>query len=134
NQPVLNGSGGPKLVNISSIESYRRTLLFRQLDLPAAQIRQLGGGASQFSINTGNPIISGSQLDLGAFLGDDWKAKPSLTLSLGLRYETQNNIHDWRDFATRIGVAWAPAGVSGKPRPKSVVRAGFGMFYDRFSL
>jgi hypothetical protein len=55
-------------------------------------------------------------------------------MSLGLRYETQNNIHDWRDFAPRIGVAWAPGAASGKSRPKNVIRAGFGMFYDRFGL
>jgi hypothetical protein len=134
NSPVLDASGQPVMVDISSIESYRRTLLFQQLGLSAARIRQLGGGATQFSIDTGNPIVSGSQFDLGAFAGDDWKARPNLTLSFGLRYETQNNIRDWRDFAPRIGVAWAPAGASGKSRPKSVIRAGFGMFYDRFSL
>ena len=133
-QPVLDASGQPVLVNITSIESYRRTLLFQQMGLPAAHIRQLGGGASQFSINAGNPVVSGSQFDLGAFAGDEWKARPNLTLSLGLRYETQTNIHDWRDFAPRIGVAWAPGGKSGKSQPKSVIRGGFGMFYDRFSL
>ena len=103
NMPVLDASGQPVLVNISSIESYRRTLLFQQMGLPASQIRQLGGGASQFSINAGNPLVSGSQFDMGAFVGDDWKVRPNLTLNLGLRYETQTNIHDWRDFAPRIG-------------------------------
>ena len=134
NQPVLDSAGQPVLVDISSIESYRRTLLFQQSGIPAAQIRQLGGGATQFSVNAGNPVVSGSQFDLGVFVGDDWKVRPNLSLSLGLRYETQNNIHDWRDFAPRIGVAWAPGTASGKTRPKSVIRAGFGMFYDRFSL
>jgi hypothetical protein len=133
NNPIPDPTGQFVLANISSIESYRRTLLFQQLGVNAARIRQLGGGASQFTINTGNPLITGSQFDLGAFIGDDWKMKPNLTVSLGLRYETQNNIHDWRDFAPRIGVAWAPGG-GGKSRPKSVIRAGFGMFYDRFSL
>jgi hypothetical protein len=132
-QPVVDSSGQPVLVNISSIESYSRTLLFQQQGLPATRIRQLGGGASQFIINSGNPAIAGGQLDLGAFAGDDWKVRPNLTLSLGLRYETQSNIHDWRDFAPRIGLAWAPGG-AGKSRPKSVIRAGFGMFYDRFGL
>src|SRR5207248_679342 len=88
----------------------------------------------QFSINTGNPFISGSQFDVGAFAGDDWKARPNLTVSMGLRYETQTNIHDWRDFAPRVGIAWAPGSKSAKGNPKSVIRAGFGMFYDRFSL
>lgn len=55
-------------------------------------------------------------------------------MSLGLRYETQNNIPDWRDFAPRIGMAWAPGRASGKSRSKNVIRAGFGVFYDRFSL
>jgi hypothetical protein len=134
NRQVLDSSGQPLLINISSIESYRRTLLFQQLGLPVAQIRQLGGGASQFTINAGNPIVAGSQFDIGLFVGDDWKPKPNLTMSLGLRYETQSNIHDWRDLAPRIGAAWAPGGGSGRAHPKSVIRAGFGMFYDRFSL
>ncbi len=133
NQQVFDSIGQPLLVSISSLESYRRTLLFQQMGLPAAQIRQLGGGATQFSINAGSPVIAGGQADLGAFAGDDWKARPNLTLSLGLRYETQNNIHDWRDFAPRIGLAWAP-GAAGRSRPQSVIRAGFGMFYDRFAL
>lgn len=134
NQPVLDASGQAVLVDISSIESYRRTLLFQRLGFPAAQIRQLGGGAAQFTINAGNPAILGNQFDLGVFVGDDWKARKNLTLSYGLRYETQTNIHDWRDFAPRLGLAWAPGSGSGKSQAKSVIRAGFGMFYDRFSL
>ena len=133
NQPVPDGSGGFVLTDISSIESYRRTLLFQQLGFAPAAVRQFGGGATQFSINAGSPTISGSQLDLGAFVGDDWKVRPNLTVNLGLRYETQTNIHDWRDFAPRIGLAWAPGG-SAKSRAKSVIRAGFGIFYDRFGL
>jgi hypothetical protein len=134
NNPILDGSGQPVLVNISSIESYRRTLLFEQIGFPAGQIRQLGGGPTQFSINAGNPAIAGSQFDLGAFVGDDWKVRSNLTMSLGLRYEAQDNIHDWHGFAPRIGLAWAPGRASGKSRSKNVIRAGFGMFYDRFSL
>ncbi len=134
NNPILDATGQYVLTDISSIQSYQRTLLFEQLGYSASRIRQLGGGASQFMINAGNPVISGSQWDLGAFAGDDWKVKPNLTLSLGIRYETQSDIHDWRDFAPRIGIAWAPGGGSAKSHPKSVIRAGFGMFYDRFSL
>jgi hypothetical protein len=51
---------------------------------------------------------------------------------MGLRYETQTNIHDWTDFAPRIGFAWAPGGKSGR-QAKTVIRGGYGMFYDRFS-
>jgi hypothetical protein len=134
NQAVMDASGQPVLIDIQSIERYRRTLLFEQLGYSAAMVRQLGGGATQFSINSGNPSLSVNQTDVGAFVGDDWRVRPNFTLSLGLRYETQTNIHDWRDVAPRIGLAWAPGGTSAKSRPKSVIRAGFGMFYDRFAL
>ncbi len=134
NRVVLDASSQPVLVNIDSIERYRRTLTFARLGFPAGQIRSLGGGATQFSISAGLPLVSAARFDLGVFAGDDWRVRPDLTLSLGVRYETQTNIHDWRDFAPRIGLAWAVGGGAGKSRPKNVLRAGFGMFYDRFSL
>src|SRR5262249_23533436 len=134
NQPMSDSYGNPLLVTIKSIERYRRTLLFRQLGYSAAEIRALGGGATQFSINTGNPALSAHQADVGAFVGDDWRMRPNLTLNLGLRYETQTNIHDWRDVAPRIGIAWAPGAGGKNSRPKAVIRAGFGVFYDRFGL
>jgi hypothetical protein len=133
-QPVLDANGNPVLSNISSIERYQRTLLLQAMGLSPGQIRALGGGASQFALSAGIPTIFAGQFDLGAFVGDDWRVRPNLTLSLGLRYEAQNNIHDRRDFAPRVGLAWAPGGGPGKPNPKTVVRAGFGMFYDRFAL
>ncbi len=123
----------PGCANITSIQRYQRTLIFQQMGLDAATIQRYGGGATQFSINTGNPFADVDQVDIGAFVGDDWRVRPNLTLSLGLRYETQTNISDWRDWAPRIGVAWAPGQSKNNPRPKTVFRAGFGMFYDRFS-
>jgi hypothetical protein len=112
-----------------SIDVYRLTLLLGQAGDTPVQIRAMGGGASQFSIATGIPGIAGSQRDLGVFAGDDWRVRPNVTLSIGIRYEAQTRIHDYADFAPRIGVAWAPGGTK-----KTVVRGGFGMFYDRFAL
>ncbi len=106
----------------NSIESYQQTLL----GVP-------GAGPAQFTINAGQPRLVVHQADVGAFVGDDWRVRPNITLSLGLRYETQTNIHDWHDFAPRLAVAWAPGG-NAKNRPKTVLRAGFGIFYDRFAL
>ncbi|HMD83718.1 MAG TPA: carboxypeptidase regulatory-like domain-containing protein [Terriglobia bacterium] len=134
NQPVLGANGQPVLANINSIESYRRTLLFGQMGYTSAEIRALGGRASQFTIATGTPSISVGQWDLGAFASDDWRARPGLTLSYGLRYEAQTNLSDWRAFAPRIGLAWAPRRQVGKSGPKNVIRAGFGVYYDRFDI
>ena len=134
NQPVLDSSGRAVLVNIDSIESYRRTLLFERMGLAPSRIRALGGGASQFTINAGNPSFSVGQADVGVFVDDDWRARQNLTLNLGLRYEGQTNIHDWRDFGPRLGLAWAPAGSKANASPKTVVRAGFGIFFQRFDI
>jgi hypothetical protein len=108
---------------IQSIERYRRTLLGLS-----------GGGATQFTIDTGSPNLSAHQVDVGVFAGDEWLVRPNVTLDLGIRYETQSYIHDWRDFAPRIAISWAPRGGGSGSRAKTVLRAGFGMFYDRFPL
>lgn len=109
----------------NTLESYRLTLLGQQMGLTPAQIRAMGGGASQFAITGGNPRATVGQTDVGLFIQDDWRWRPNVTLSLGLRYETQTNISDRTNFAPRIGVAWAV-------HPKTVIRSGFGIFYDRF--
>lgn len=130
--PQLDANNRPALVPIDSVERYRRTLLFQKL--PAAQIRALGGGASQYTVNQGIPNVAVNQVDAAVFAGDEWRVRPNMTLSLGLRYETQTNMSDWRDFAPRAAVAWSPGKAGKGGRPKTVVRAGFGTFYDRFGL
>ncbi len=117
---------------ISSLEQYRRTLLFQQMNESPAQLRVLGGGASQFSLNAGIPLVRVGGVDAGLFVGDDWRLRPNLTVSFGLRFETQANIHDHADFAPRVGFAWSPAGGRKSAAPKLVIRGGFGIFYQRF--
>ncbi len=99
---------------LTALEVYRRTLLFQNLGYSAAEIRALGGGATQFSIGGGTPALSLNQLDLGVFFNDDWRLRPNLTLSYGLRYETQTNIHDYADIAPRFALAWGIGGGSGR--------------------
>jgi len=86
---------------------------------------------SQFSISTGAPRVSVGWLDAGLYAEDEWRLKPNLSVTYGLRFESQNNIHDHADFAPRIGIAWG-LGSNGKSAPKTVLRGGFGIFYDRF--
>ena len=91
--------------------------------------QQLGGGPSQFNITSGIPLASLNQFDVGLFAQDDWRIRPNLTLSGGLRFESQDNISDHADIAPRVAIAW---GLGKGAAPKTVIRAGWGMFYDRF--
>src|SRR5207245_1754302 len=93
---------------ITSLERYRRTLLFERMGLSAAQIRALGGGATQFRIAGGNPEATVTQWDVAPFVQDDWKVTPHFTLSAGLRYENQTNIGSRWNLAPRAAFAWAP--------------------------
>lgn len=118
---------------ITSIEQYRRTLLYLSLGDTASQIRALGGGPSQFTISAGNPALSVSQFDIAPFFGDDWKIRTGMLLSLGIRYETQTNLKDRSDIAPRLSFSWAPHAKAGKAS-KTVLRAGAGVFYLRYGL
>src|SRR5262249_47132233 len=85
----------------------------------------------QFSITSGQPSAQNTFLDLGLYAQDEWKVRPNVSLSYGLRVETQNQISSRADIAPRIGIAWGiDAGKKGQP--KTVLRAGWGIFYDRF--
>ena len=131
NHVVISPDGLPVMVPVTSIERYRRTLLFQQLGYGPAEVRALGGGASQFSRAGGQPGSSLTNTDVGLFVQDDWRVTPTLSLSTGLRWEGQSDIHDWKDLAPRFGLAWMPGAHSGKDG-KTVIRLGAGMFYDRF--
>ncbi|HEY6244864.1 MAG TPA: TonB-dependent receptor [Pyrinomonadaceae bacterium] len=117
---------------LTSIQRYQLTLQLQDQGKTPAEIRAAGGGASAFSINTGNPFADVSQTDYGVYIQDDWRIKPNLTFSYGLRYETQTNAHSKYDFAPRLAVAWSPGAANSAKPPKMVIRFGTGFFYNRF--
>ena len=96
-----------------------------------ATVHSLGGGPNQYSVTAGSPLAYVSMIDAGPFIQDDWRLRPNITLSYGLRFETQNHIHDHMDWAPRLALAWGIGG--GKGVPKWVLRVGWGVFYTRFS-
>jgi hypothetical protein len=64
-----------------------------------------------------------------AFFGQDhWNVTPRLAIDLGIRSESQQVSESFR-LAPRVGVAWNVFHSAG-----TVVRAGFGLFYDRVPL
>lgn len=125
-------SGHPVLTQISSLERYRRTLLFGRQGFTPEETRARGGGATQFSIAGGNAEARANQTEFSLFIQDEWNLRSNLTLSLGLRYDTQGNVNRGFYFAPRIAFAYAP-GVAASGRTKTVIRGGFGIFFDRFS-
>ena len=85
---------------------------------------------SQYEVTAGTPSAKVKLFDAGIFFQDDWRARSNLTLSYGLRYEGQNQINDHADFGPRFSFAWAPAGAAKKA--STVIRGGYGWFFDRF--
>ncbi len=114
-----------------SLKAYRITLQGLAAGLSFQQIQAQGGGASQFNLIAGRPSIVVSVSDAALYAEDEWKFRPDMSLSYGLRFETQNHIHDRADFAPRLGYAWSIPGPKGKPSI-GVLRAGAGIFYNRF--
>ena len=75
---------------------------------------------------------------VGLFIQDEWKIKPHLTLSYGFRWDSESILDDRDNFSPRLSLAWDPFGGKSSDRSsqanRTVIRAGFGMFYNRALL
>jgi Carboxypeptidase regulatory-like domain/TonB dependent receptor len=63
---------------------------------------------------------------LAGFVQDEYRFRPNLSFSFGLRYNWQNHLHDNTQFAPRLAFAYSP-----DQKRKIVIRGGVGVFYDR---
>jgi hypothetical protein len=128
NQSTSNYNG---TFTFFSIATYAQAQRMIAQGATSAQIFAAGAGPGIFSIAGGTPLASINQVDAGLFVQDDWRVKPNITVSAGLRYETQTNISDHADFAPRVSLAWGLDSRKGGPA-KTVLRLGGGFFYTRF--
>lgn len=93
----------------------------------------LGNNPFQYAVTTyANPRVSGQTTDLGVYAEDDWKVKPNLTLTYGIRYEAQGGINSSHDLAPRLSANYGIPHKGGAP--VTVLRLGYGIFYDRFAV
>ena len=121
---------GSSLPGTSGVQSYG-------LGIPITYIQGIGNSKQPFD-----------NIPMGFFAQDSWKLTRKVTLNFGVRYDVEISPlfspatavnaaaekalgviegipRDYNNVAPRFGLAWDPAG-----NGKTVIRAGFGMFYD----
>src|SRR5262249_53444277 len=97
-----------------------------------------------YELGVGNPTTKDSNNQFSAFIQDDWRPSPNLTLNLGLRYDIENfsgpqsdqavpgtDIFlgkippvDKNNFGPRLGFTYDVKG-----KGKTIVRGGWGRYY-----
>jgi hypothetical protein len=116
---LADGSNGPDLQNvIATIHPF-----FDVFGVDSFQIPQGVG-----FLNPGDNLINIRNHGISFFAQDDWMLTPSLSLSGGIRYDYDSRFDTTRNVAPRLGLAWSP------DRKSTVVRASWGLFYDRYRL
>jgi hypothetical protein len=92
----------------------------------------LSGTYSTYQQAFGEPEQFQANPNFGVFVQDEWRARRDLTFNVGLRYDLQylpDPIKtDTDNIAPRLGVVYAPGD------RKTVIRASYGLYYDRLPL
>ncbi|MBS1842541.1 MAG: TonB-dependent receptor [Acidobacteria bacterium] len=131
--PCDPSTGSPTCTQYTGLQAYQTVQKGIANGMTAAQVRAATGlGPTQFTIVQGQPAAQNTYWDLGLYAQDEWKIKSNISFTYGARIETQNEIANPTKVAPRIGLAWG-IDPGSKGQPKTVLRAGWGIFYDRFS-
>jgi hypothetical protein len=91
----------------------------------------VNGQPDQYRQAFGNPDTNFATPKYSGFIQDHWTITHRLTIDAGIRYDFEHLPaqfkEDTNDFAPRIGLAYSPS-------PNWALRAGFGIFFDRYLL
>ena len=94
---------------------------FGPVDSGVYTLRKVGGPTDE-----DNLIRLRNNYNAG-FVQDDWRIAKTVTLNLGLRWDYDSRFPNRANFSPRTGLAWSPDS-------KTVINAGWGIFYDHFRL
>ena len=111
--------------NVTAYDGFGAVYIFPTLDA------FLSGEPDQYRQAFGNPSTQFATPRFSGFIQDHWALTKRLTIDAGIRYDFEHLPaqfkHDTNDFAPRIGLAYSPS-------PMWALRAGFGVFFDRYLL
>lgn len=124
--PPINRWGGLHQFKFGGGVTYARYNGFSRSH--PVEVRRLNGTLAEVDTFIGKGSLHLSNVEFAMFLQDQWLIGPHFSLDLGLRYNNQT-IADAINFAPRVGFAYAPF-----KNKKTVIRGGFGLFYDKVPL
>lgn len=111
--------------NVSAYDGFGATYIFPTLD------SFLSGQPDEYRQAFGNPNTNFATPRYSGFIQDHWTVTNRFTIDAGIRYDFEHLpaqfTEDTNDFAPRIGIAYSPS-------PSWALRAGFGIFFDRYLL
>jgi Carboxypeptidase regulatory-like domain/TonB dependent receptor/TonB-dependent Receptor Plug Domain len=110
---------------VSAYDGFRAIYIFSTLD------SFLSGQPDGYRQAFGNPNTNFATPRYSGFIQDHWTVTNRFTVDAGIRYDFERLPAQFRedtnDLAPRIGLAYSPS-------PRWALRAGFGIFFDRYLL